>query len=302
MSTVIVTGASGLVGSALVPFLGAAGHTVRTLVRRAPRSASEVRWDPVASALDPAVLDDVDVAVHLAGENVADGRWTEKRRRELRESRTVPTTRLAEALARASRRPRVLVSASAIGFYGDRGEEDLTEESTSGDGFLAELTRDWEAAAGPARDAGVRVVHLRIGLVVSAHGGALARMLTPFRMGVGGRLGSGTQWMSWIALHDLLRVVAHAMERPQLAGPVNTVSPEPVRNEEFTGVLGRVLHRPTIVPAPAFALRVAFGEMADEMLVSSAKVVPRRLVADGFAFRFPRLEDALRHTIDGGGE
>jgi uncharacterized protein (TIGR01777 family) len=292
-----VTGASGLVGSALVPFLAAEGHEVVRLVRRAPRSKDEARWDPEAGEVDAAALEGVDAVVHLAGANIAGGRWTAARKALLRSSRVGPTQLLARALAGLERKPKVLVSASAIGYYGNRGDAWVTESDPPADDFLGRLSVEWEAAAEPVRAAGIRVVHLRTGLVLSAAGGALGKMLLPFRAGLGGVIGPGTQYVSWIALDDLAGVVHHLLDRADLEGPVNAVAPAPVTNTVFTKTLGRVLGRPTIAPLPAFALRLALGEMADATLLSSTRVRPERLQASGFRFRFPDLEGALRHVL-----
>jgi len=294
---VAITGASGLVGRALAPSLSADGHEVIRLVRRAPRAADEVRWDPERGEIDAARLEGTDAVVHLAGANLAEGRWSERRKARLRDSRVAPTRLLAEALVGFKRRPRVLVSASAIGYYGDRGDEWLTETSAPAEDFLGHLVRDWETAAAPAAQAGIRVVHPRTGMVLSPAGGALGKMLLPFRMGLGGVLGSGRQYMSWIAIDDLLGALHHALGREDLEGPVNVVSPSPVTNAELTRILGRVLHRPTVAPAPAFALRLAFGEMADATILASTRVRPEKLLASGYRFRFPELEPALRHLL-----
>jgi uncharacterized protein (TIGR01777 family) len=294
---VAVTGASGLVGGALLPYLTTGGHEVVRLVRREPMGNGEVQWDPAAGKLDTASLAGVEAVVHLSGESVADGRWTEARKARLRESRLLPTRLLAESLARMDRPPKVLVSASAIGYYGDRGSEALSESSPAGTGFLADLCGAWEAATEPARRAGIRVVNLRIGIVLSPAGGALGKMLLPFKLGAGGRIGDGRQLMSWIGLDDLLDVIHHALIDGRLSGPVNAVSPEPVTNAELTKVLGRVLGRPTVAPLPAFAARLALGEMADALLLSSAGVQPERLLAAGHTFRHADLEAALRHLL-----
>jgi uncharacterized protein (TIGR01777 family) len=299
---IIVTGASGLVGSALVPSLVAAGHQVTTLVRRATKEQTrpgvgEVEWNPAAGQLDAARFAGADAAVHLAGEPIAEGRWTDEKKRRIRASRVESTRLLAETLARLEPRPRVLVSASAIGYYGDRGAEVLTEASAPGRDFLAEVCQAWEAAAEPARAAGIRVAHTRIGVVLSGAGGALAKMLLPFKLGVGGRVGSGRQYMSWIALADVVGVIERALTDESLAGPVNTVAPQPVTNEEFTKTLGRVLGRPTFLPVPAFGLRLALGEMADALLMSSARVESARLRAAGYEFKYPQLEGALRASV-----
>jgi uncharacterized protein (TIGR01777 family) len=293
---VAVTGASGLIGGALVPFLRAGGHEVLRLVRRAPAARDEIRWDPEAGAVDAPALEGLDAVVHLAGENIAGGRWTEARKARLRSSRVGPTRLLAETLAGLKRKPQVLVSASALGYYGHRGDAWLTEKDAPADDFLGRLSFEWEAAGAPARDAGIRVVHPRIGIVLDPAGGALAKMLLPFKAGLGGVVGPGTQYMSWIALDDLVAVIEHLLRRDELAGPVNAASPVPVTNAELTRTLGRVLGRPTLVPVPVFALRLALGEMA-ETLLASTRLRPERLLATGFRFRFPELEGALRHAL-----
>jgi uncharacterized protein (TIGR01777 family) len=294
---VAVTGASGLIGSSLVPFLAGRGHPVLRLVRRTPATADEARWDPDGGTVDRAALDGLDAVVHLAGENLASGRWTEERKRRLYSSRVGPTRLLAQTLATLPRRPMVLVSASAMGYYGDRGDELLSEASPPGRGFLPQLCVDWENATQPAAAAGIRVVTTRTGLVLTPRGGVLGRMLPPFKAGIGGVLGSGRQYMSWIAIDDLLSALEHALTQPALSGPVNAVGPSPVTNREFTQALARVLGRPAIAPAPAFALRLMFGEMADAALLASTRVLPQRLVASGYRFRFPELEPALRHAL-----
>ena len=296
---VVLTGSSGLVGSALVPLLTGGGHQVVRLVRSQPRpDASEVRWDPDTGEIDPAALEGVDAAVHLAGESIAAGRWTASRKARILESRVKGTRFLVETLAGLEQRPKVLVSASAVGYYGDRGEERLTEDSGSGSAFfLANVCRQWEAATEPSAAAGVRVVNLRFGIILSAAGGALPRLLTPFRLGVGGRLGSGKQYMSWIAIDDVVGAIVHVLNTEALRGAVNAVAPQAVTNREFTKTLGRVLGRPTLVPMPAFAARLAFGKMADELLLASQRVEPAKLLASGYAFRFPDLESALRHLL-----
>ncbi len=295
---VAVTGATGLIGSALVPFLRSGGHDVVPL-RRAAAGAGDggPSWDPASGALSAGALDGVDAVVHLAGENVAGGRWTAARKGRIRDSRVDGTRRLAETLAGLPGRPQTLVAASAIGFYGDRGDQRLDEADAPGDDFLADVCQAWEAAATPARNARMRVVHLRIGIVLTPDGGALGQMLLPFRLGVGGVIGPGRQYMSWVALDDVLDGILHALRTDVLAGPVNMVSPNPVTNAEFTKTLGRVLRRPTILPLPAFGARLAFGEMADGLLLSSTRVEPARLRESGFEFGYPRLEDALRHVL-----
>jgi uncharacterized protein (TIGR01777 family) len=294
---ILVTGSSGLVGSALVPSLTAAGHQVERLVRKANAGAGEVRWNPDAGQIDRERLEDLDAVFHLAGESIASGRWTKAKKERIRDSRVQATRLLSAALAERQRPPQTLVCASAIGFYGDRGDEWLDESSPPGRGFLADVCREWEAAADPARQKGIRVVHTRIGVVLSAAGGALAVMLTPFKLGVGGVVGSGRQFMSWIALDELIAAFHHVLNHGALHGPVNCTAPNPVTNREFTKTLGRVLGRPTCFPLPAFAARLALGEMADELLLSSTRVTPRRLQDSGYQFQFPDLEGALRHVL-----
>lgn len=293
---VAVTGSSGLVGSALVRFLASGGHEVLRLVRRAPQAKGEARWDPERGALDAAALEGVDAVVHLAGDNIAAGRWTRAKKLLLRSSRVGPTRLLAETLAGLKRRPRVLVSASAVGYYGHRGDAWLREADPPADDFLGRLSVDWEGAAGPAREAGIRVVHPRIGIVLSPSGGALGKMLLPFRLGLGGVVGPGTQYFSWIAIDDLVAAILHAIEHAELSGAVNAAAPLPVTNAELTRTLGRVLGRPAVLPVPAFALRLALGEMADGVLAST-RLKPERLLSTGFHFRFPELEGALRHVL-----
>jgi uncharacterized protein (TIGR01777 family) len=294
---VLVSGASGLVGRALVPYLTTGGHEVLRLVRRAAAAPDEVAWDPIAGTIDAPRLEGLDAVVHLAGEPVAEGRWTTAKKARIRESRVQGTGLLAAALARARRPPGVLVSASAVGVYGDRGDETLTEESAPGEGFLAETAVAWEAALAPARDAGIRTVQLRFGIVLSPESGALGRMLPPFRRHLGGRLGSGRQHVSWIALDDALGAVHHAMATPSLEGPVNATAPHPVRNAELTKALGHALGRFTPFAMPKFAARLAFGEMADALLLSSQRVLPAALTASGYPFRYPRIEGALHHLL-----
>jgi uncharacterized protein (TIGR01777 family) len=294
---ILVSGASGLIGSALVPYLANAGHEVIRLVRSQPQPEERaLRWDPMGGLIEESALEGVDAVVHLAGESVEE-RWTPQKKIRIRESRATGTRLLSESIARLATPPKVLVSASAIGYYGDRGGEILTEESAAGKGFLAEVCRAWEAATAPAAQKGVRVVPLRFGVVLSDSGGALARMLTPFRLGMGGVLGSGQQYVSWIALDDAIGAIQHAIVTALLQGPVNAVAPQAVTNQQFTKVLGKVLGRPTIFPMPAFAVRLMFGEMADELLLASTRVQPAKLVASGYGFRYPELEAALRHLL-----
>ena len=295
---VVISGSTGLVGAALVPFLTTGGHRVTRLVRSPPQHpADEVRWDPAGGSIDAARLEGVDAVVHLAGENIAAGRWTDAAKARIKESRIRGTRLLCESLARLRQPPQVLVCASAIGYYGDRGAAVVDEDSEPGRGFLADVCRAWEAATAPASAAGIRVVQLRLGVVLTAAGGALAKLLLPFQLGAGGRLGSGEQYMSWIALDDLIGAILHSMRTETLQGAVNAVAPQPVTNLEFTKTLGRVLSRPTLFPVPAAAVRLAFGEMADEMLLAGARVAPARLTATHYTFRYPDLEAALRHTL-----
>jgi uncharacterized protein len=295
---VAVTGATGLLGSALTPFLTTGGHRVTPVTRQA-KPSDAIRWDPASGAIDVSAFEGFDAVVHLAGENLG-VRWTAERKRRIRQSRADGTRLLAEALAALERPPRVLVAASAMGIYGDRGDEVLTEASTSsgppGD-FLVEVGREWEAATEPARAAGIRVVNLRFGIILTPAGGALGRMLLPFRAGAGGPLGSGKQWVSWISVDDAIGAVHHALFTEQVSGPVNAVAPEPVTSRTFAATLGRVLHRPAILPAPAPALRLLFGEMADTALLSSQRMSSSRLLASGYSFRHARLESALRHVL-----
>jgi uncharacterized protein (TIGR01777 family) len=294
---ILVTGASGLIGSGLLPFLGNTGHEVTRLVRSPPRPGERaIRWDPAAGSIEESGLAGMEAVVHLAGENIAE-RWTAGKKAKIRDSRVNGTRLLCEALARMDTPPKVLVSASAIGYYGDRGGEMLTEESPSGQGFLAEVCRAWEASTAPAQQKGIRVVPLRFGIVLSEAGGALAKILPPFRMGMGGILGSGRQYMSLIALDDAVGAIHHAIVTESLQGPANAASPESVTNQEFTKTLGKVLGRPTVVPLPAFAARLMFGEMADELLLASACVQPVKFAASGYTFRYPDLEAALRHLL-----
>jgi uncharacterized protein (TIGR01777 family) len=291
--TIAVTGASGFIGSAVVATLAAEGHRVLRLVRRPAESGDEVAWNPDGGQIDAARLEGVDVVVHLAGESIAGGRWNAERKQRIRQSRVAGTGLLAGALARLASKPRVLVSGSAMGVYGDRGDEVLTETAAPGTGFLAEVGQAWESAADPARRAGIRVVHPRFGMVLHPSGGALERMLPPFRMGLGGHLGNGQQWMSWITRADAVAVIRAAILDETMSGPVNATSPNPVRNSEFTRLLGAALHRPAIAAVPAFALELLFGELAREALLASQRMIPARLTELGFQFNHPDLESAL---------
>jgi uncharacterized protein (TIGR01777 family) len=295
---ILVTGSSGLIGSALIPVLSAGGHTVVRLVRaETERGGGIVRWDPIAGTLDRPAIEGFDAVVHLAGEDISSGTWTQAKKARIRQSRVDATRLLARTLASVDRPPAVLACASAVGYYGDRGDQILTEESGPGTGFLAAVCHDWEAAAAPAGEAGVRVVHLRLGVVLSADGGALARMLGPFRLGMGGPLGSGRQYVSWIAMDDAVGAIGHALSTRTLRGAVNVASPRPVTHAEFARTLGHVLGRPTVLGMPAFAVRLMFGEMADEVVLASQRLEPARLLSSGYQFRFPDLERALRHLL-----
>jgi uncharacterized protein (TIGR01777 family) len=292
---ILISGASGLIGAAVCRRLLERGETVERLVRA---GGEGVLWDPKTGRFDSAAVEGADAVVHLAGESVFSGRWNEARKAAIRESRVAGTRLLAEGLAQLDRPPRVLICASATGFYGNRGDADRTESSPPGKGFLAQVCRDWESACAPAAKRGMRVAILRIGLVLSANGGALRTMVPLFKLGLGGRIGDGRQWVSWITLKDLVRIVEHTLGDEGLAGPVNAVSPNPVRNGEFTQVLGRVLSRPAVFVVPAFVLRLAVGEAADELLLSGARVVPMRLRERGFRFEHAEIEPALRAVLE----
>jgi uncharacterized protein (TIGR01777 family) len=294
---ILLSGSSGLIGQALIPVLTSGGHRVVCLVRFKPRGGEPlVYWNPAGGEIDAPVLEGFDAVVHLAGEPIT-GRWNAAKKRSIRESRVKGTRLLCEALARLSSRPRVLVAASASGYYGDRGDEVLREESEAGSSFLSQVCQEWEAATKPAAERGIRVVNLRIGFVLSRAGGGLAKMLPAFKMGVGGKIGSGKQYMSWIGIDDLVQIILFATTTEALNGPANAVAPNPVTNLEFTKTLGRVLGRPTIVPMPAFAVRLAFGEMGEELLLASTRIEPARLLSAGYRFRLPQLEGALRHLL-----
>jgi len=319
---IAITGSTGLVGSALVPFLTTGGHHVVRMVRTGgaasgddlnwdpntetlpdlsiiacAASGYDLDWDPNTGMIDARRLEGLDAVVHLAGENIAARRWNTEQKARIRDSRVQGTKLLCETLAKLQRPPRVLISSSAIGFYGDQGDRELSEDSPSGSGFLPEVCREWEAATEAASKAGIRVVQLRFGVILSPHGGALAKMLTPFRLGFGGRIGGGRQWMSWIALDDVVGCIHHALATDSLHGPVNTVAPRPVTNREFTNTLGKVLWRPTLFPMPGFMARLAFGEMADELLLASTRVIPRALLDSNYRFLYGDLETAFRHLL-----
>ena len=294
---VLMTGSSGLIGTALRSFLGGGGHQVRRLFRTSSAAADVTSWNPADGTFAGGAFDGINAIVHLAGEGIAAGRWTAARKTRIRESRVTGTRQLCAALAGLETPPKVLVAASAIGFYGDRGNEVLDESAAAGSGFLPEVCQAWEDAVTPARDRGIRIVHLRIGIVLTPLGGALAQMLLPFKLGVGGVLGGGNQYMSWIAIDDVLSIVLHALTGDSISGPVNAVAPQAVTNREFTKTLGAVLRRPTWLPTPAFVLRLVLGEMADALLLASTRVDPVVLRTTEFEFAYPKLESALRHVL-----
>jgi uncharacterized protein (TIGR01777 family) len=296
-SRVLVSGSSGLLGSALVSSLTTSSYQVTHLVRGSASGANQIAWNP-AQPLSPESVSGFDAVVHLAGESVV-GRWTAAKKTSIRDSRVQGTRNLAQALAKATQPPGVLISASAVGYYGDRGEQVLREDSPPGEGFLAGVCREWESAAEPATQAGIRTAQIRIGVVLSAAGGALQKMLPPFRLGLGGNMGSGRQWWSWIDVEDLVGAVHHIMKTESLRGPVNMVAPTPVKNSEFTKTLASVLSRPAIFPMPAFAARLAFGQMADELLLASQRVEPAQLLASGYVFQRPDLRQSLEAILKG---
>jgi uncharacterized protein len=295
---ILITGASGLVGTAATNALRGDGHTVAHFVRPGGAAAAgDVSWDPMAATIDLAAMEGADAIINLSGASIGDGRWTKERKRILRSSRLGPTRVLVDAMAKLRQKPRAFLGASAIGYYGSRGDEVLTEASSNGSDFLAQLTRDWEAESLRAQSFGIHTVLLRFGVILSTRGGALPKMLAPFKFGMGGRLGSGRQWMSWITLDDVVGVIRATLADERLAGPVNVVAPNPVQNADFTRGLASALRRPAIFPAPAFMLRVALGEMADECLLVSQRVRPEKLIAAGFEFQRPDLESALRAIV-----
>ena len=295
---VLISGGSGLIGSALTNALRADGHVVSHFIRPGGTAApGDVLWNPSRATVDVPALEGHDAIVHLSGASIAGGRWTDKRKAILRSSRVDSTRVLVDSLTRLKQRPRVFVCASAIGYYGDRGDELLTESSGYGNGFLSILCRAWEAEAGRAAANGIRTVIARFGVILAMQGGALPQMLTPFKLGFGGRLGSGKQWISWVALEDVVRVLRTAIDNENVNGPVNVVAPQPVQNAEFTAVLAGVLHRPAIFPAPAFALRLALGQMADALLLSSQRVQPEKLAKLGYKFRYETLQSALQAIL-----
>jgi uncharacterized protein (TIGR01777 family) len=303
---ILITGSTGLVGTAVCRRLESEGHEILRLVRpetrvqRGSPPGKTVRWDPTEDQFDGAQAEGADALIHLAGASIADGRWNEARKTLLRTSRVDATRHLIAALSRLKQPPRVIVSASAIGYYGDRGEESLTETSPAGKSFLAQVCVQWEMEVARGAEFGARVAMLRSGIVLAANGGALPQMALPFKFGAGGKLGSGRQWMSWLTLDEAVNIILFVLTNPALAGPANAVSPNPVRNAEFTRILARVLHRPAIFPAPAFALRLAVGEMADALLLSSERVIPDKLDKCGYRFLCTDLKEALRAALQKG--
>ncbi len=294
---ILISGSHGLVGTALIKSLEPEGHEIFRLVRRYPNSPSEIEWSPDRYSIALSLIEGFDAVVHLAGESIAEGRWTDDKKKRIRESRVKGTRLLGDALANLTKPPRTFVSASAIGYYGDRGEELLTESSPAGNDFLSEVCVEWEKATDLAREKGIRTVNCRFGIILSPDGGALKKMLPPFRMGLGGKIGDGKQWMSWIALDDVVGALKFLLSNDSLAGPMNFVAPNPVRNAQFTRTLGKVLSRPTFFPIPAFGIRLMFGEMADALLLSSQRCAPKRLQESGFEFQHPNLLEALRHSL-----
>src|SRR5216683_7879608 len=301
---ILVSGSTGFLGTELVETLEQQGHAVARLMRpgtarksTASADPQAVQWDPVAAQFDAAVAEGAEALIHLAGASIAGGRWNAPRKKLLRTSRIDATRQLIAALAKLQRPPRVIVAASAIGYYGNRGDEILTEASAPGSDFLAVACQEWEAEAARGAEFGARVVSLRFGIILAAHGGALPRMALPFKLGAGGRLGDGRQWISWLTLRETVRIIQFALTNSVLAGPVNAVTPNPIRNSEFTGVLARTLHRPALFPAPACALRMALGEMADALLLISQKAIPSKLADSGYAFLQPSLATALADVL-----
>ena len=294
---ILIGGSHGLVGTALIKSLEAANHEVFRLVRHAPTSKTEVEWSPDRYSIALARIEGFDAVVNLAGESIAEGRWTDEKKQRIRESRIKGTKLLGDALANLAIPPQAFICASAIGYYGNRGEELLTEASAKGDDFLSVVCAEWEQATALANEKGIRVVNARFGVILDTNGGALKKMLPPFRMGVGGKIGSGKQWMSWIALDDVVGALNFALTNDSLRGPVNFVAPNPVTNAEFTKTLGKVLSRPTLFPIPAFAVKLLFGEMGEALLLGGQRVAPERLVLGGYQFQYPELRSVLQHLL-----
>jgi uncharacterized protein len=295
MARILISGASGLLGTAISSRLESQGDVLYRLVRRPPRGEKEIQWDPTRP-IPPDLVSACDAVIHLSGENVA-GRWDEAKKERIRRSRVESTRFLSEALAASPKPPATFICASAIGYYGNRGDATLTEQDAPGTGFLAEVSVAWELATQAAKSTGIRTANVRIGIVLARNGGALKEMLTPFRLGVGGKIGSGNQWWSWIHIDDLVHAVAHILQTPTVSGPVNFVGPKPATNAEFTRTLAAALHRPSLFTVPAFAARLAFGQFADEGLLSSAKVLPQKLLTGGFQFKYPDLTGAFLELL-----
>ena len=294
---ILITGASGLIGSALATNLKDKGCELLLASRKPSVSPDQIQWTVEDGFAEPERLEGLDAVVHLAGESVSGLRWTDEKKKAIRDSRVLGTRSVVEALSSLKHRPKVLVAASAVGFYGERGDEEVTESSAAGDTFLSDVARSWEAEARRAEDAGIRTVLLRTGIVLSKDGGALGTMLLPFKLGVGGVVGSGKQWMSWVSIDDHISVIEYVIENENIRGAVNSVSPNPITNEEFTKTMGEVLYRPTFIPVPEFVVSMALGEMGDALLLASTKVLPKRLLDAGFVFKYPELKPALEHAV-----
>ena len=296
---ILITGASGLIGTALQKSFEEKGYEMLLASRSEPKSERDIQWNADAGFADEDLLrlEGLDAVIHFAGESISALRWTDEKKKAIRDSRVHGTRTMIEAFARLEKKPKVFISASAIGFYGDRGDEEMTETNSVGDTFLSEVSKEWESESRRAEDMGIRTVLLRNGIVLSKDGGALATMMTPFKLGVGGVVGSGKQWMSWVSLDDAVGIVDYALENENLRGAVNVVSPNPVTNEEFTKTLGEVLYRPTFLPLPEFAVNLVFGEMGDALLIDSTRVVPKRLLDSGFKFRCPEIKSALENAV-----
>lgn len=293
----LITGATGLVGTALQRSFAGKGHEMLLASRGEPKRPEDIQWDVEGGFSQPERLEGLDAVIHLAGESVFGLRWTDDKKKAIRDSRVLGTRNIVDALSKLKNRPKVLVAASAIGFYGEHGDEEMTESAAAGDTFLADVSKAWESEARRAEDAGIRTVLLRTGIVLSKDGGALGTMLTPFKMGVGGVVGNGQQWMSWISLDDHVAAIEYAIDHEELRGAVNSTSPHPVTNEEFTKTLGAVVYRPTFIPVPEFVVSMVLGEMGDELLLTSTKVLPKRLLDAGFDFQYPDLRAAIEHAV-----
>ena len=295
---VLITGATGLIGTALQQSFSEKGYKMLLASRKERDGEQNIQWDVETGFAEPERLEGIDAVVHLAGESVSGFRWTDEKKKAIRDSRVLGTRNVVDTISKLKKKPKVLIAASAIGFYGERGDEELTESSAAGDTFLAEVSKAWEAESRRAEDAGIRTVLLRTGIVLSKNGGALASMMLPFKLGLGGVVGSGNQWMSWIALDDHVAVIEYAIENESLRGAVNSTSPNPVTNKDFTKTMGEVLSRPTFLPLPEFAVSMIFGEMGDELLLTSTRVAPKRLEDAGFEFKYPDLKSAIEHAVE----